>query len=92
MVDSDICSDRNRFNKGEINEDVFNGPFKEYKNKSHMDKTRTKLTKTALIIPTSTHTNKRKHQNKAYVSFKAIVLKLMFRYYNTLVAGYHQVM
>ena len=35
----------------------------EYKNKRRTDKTKTKLTDTALITPTN-HTNKIKHQNK----------------------------
>ena len=43
---------------------VLNGPLKEYRNKRHTDKTRTKLTETTLITPTSIHTNKTKHQNK----------------------------
>ena len=44
---------------------VLNGPLKkEYKNERLIDKTRTKLTQTALITPTSIHTIKTKHQNK----------------------------
>ena len=50
------------------------------------------LTEIPLITPTSFHTNKTKHQNKVkYFSFEATALKLIFRYYNTLAAGLHQV-
>ena len=55
---------------------------------------KTKYTETTLITPTSIHTNQTKHQNKvqqdAYF-FQAIVLKLIFRYYNILAVGLHQV-
>ena len=41
---------------------MLNGPFiKEYRNKKHWDKMRTKLTETTLI---SIDTNKTEHQNK----------------------------
>ena len=43
---------------------ALNGPLKEYSNKSHTSKMRTKLTETTLITPTSIPTNKTKHQNK----------------------------
>ena len=43
---------------------VLNGQLKEFRNKRGTDKTRTKLTETALITQTSIHTNKTKHQNK----------------------------
>ena len=43
---------------------VLNRPLKEYWNKRHTEKTRTKLTKTTLITPASIHANKTKHQNK----------------------------
>ena len=56
-----------------------------------MSKTRTKLTKTTLITPISIHTNKTKHQKTKYISFQAIVLKLIISYCHTLPAGLHQV-
>ena len=36
------------------------------KNKRRTDKTKTKLTETNLITPTSIHTDKTKHQNKVH--------------------------
>ena len=39
---------------------VLNEPLKEYRNKRHTDKTRTKLTETTPITPTSIHKNKTK--------------------------------
>ena len=74
---------------------VLNGPLKEYRNKRRTDKTRTKLTETALVTPASTFTrisqSIKTRCNRTYISFEAIVLKLMFRYYNTLAAGLHKV-
>ena len=70
---------------------VLNGPLKEYRNKRRTDKTRTKLTETTL---TRIRKNKAKHQTRydgTSISFQAIILKLIFRYYNTLAAGLHQV-
>ena len=62
---------------------VLSGPLKEYRNKRRADKTRTKLSEATLITPTSIHTNKTKDQNKVYnrtyISFEAIILKLIFR-------------
>ena len=43
---------------------LLNGPFKEYRNKRRTDKMRTKLTETALVTPTSIHTNKTQQQHK----------------------------
>ena len=43
---------------------ILNGPLREYINKMHTNKTKTKLTETFLITPASIHTNKTKHQNK----------------------------
>ena len=72
---------------------VLNDPLKECRKKRRTDKTRTKLTETTLITPISIHTNKTKHGNKVnrtYISFEAIVLKLIFRRYCvTLPAGFH---
>ena len=56
-----IFVDCNRLNS--LNE-VLNEPLKEYSNKRCKDKTRTKLTETSLMTPTSIHTTKTKHQNK----------------------------
>ena len=70
-----------------------NGALKEYRNKRRTDKTRTKLTETTLITPTSIHPIKQSIKtrcNRTYISFEAIVFKLIFRYYNTLAAGLHQ--
>ena len=62
---------------------VLSGPLKEYRNKRCTDKTRTKLTEATLITPTSIHINETKDQNKVYIrtyiSFEAIVLKLISR-------------
>ena len=57
---------------------VLNGPLKNYRNKRHTDKTRTKLTETTLLTPTSIHTNKKQHQNKVEQNlyfFRSIVLR-----------------
>ena len=73
---------------------ILNGPLKEYRNKRRTDKTRTKLTETALTSPTSVHTNRTKHItrfDRKYISFEAIVIKLIFRFYNILAAGLYQV-
>ena len=56
-----IFVDCNRFNKGEINEVRIEWTLKQCRNKRRMDKTRTKLTETTLIPPTSIHKNKTKH-------------------------------
>ena len=74
-----------------------NGLLKEYGDKRHMDKTRSKLTETTLITPTSIDTQMRQSIKTGYIhvfnrtknSFEAIALKLIFRYYNTLAAGLH---
>ena len=63
---------------------VLNGPLREYIDERHMDETKTKLTETFLITPASIHTNMTTYQircNRTYVSFEAIILKLIFRYY-----------
>ena len=73
---------------------ALNGPLKEYRNKRHTDKTKTKLTETTLINPTSIHTNKTSIKircDKTCISFEVTVFKLIFRYYTTLAAGLHQV-
>ena len=44
---------------------VLNGPLKEHRSKRRTDKTRTKLTETTLITPTTIHKNKAKHQKGA---------------------------
>ena len=58
-----------------------------------MDKSRTKLTETTLITPTSIYTNETKQgvYNRIYISFEATVLKLIFRYCSSLAAGLCQV-
>ena len=50
-------------NNGEIIEVRIEWTLKKYKNEMRVDKTRAKLTQTALITPTSIHTIKTKHQN-----------------------------
>ena len=52
------------FQVNECNLYVLNGPLTEYRNKRRIDKTRIKLTETALITRTNIRTNKTKHQNK----------------------------
>ena len=56
-----IFVDCNKFNKSEIDDVRIEWTLKEYRNKWRTDKTRTKLTETTLITPTSIHTNKTKH-------------------------------
>ena len=72
---------------------ILNVPLKECRNKRRTDKKRTKLTETTLITPTSIDTNQTKHPKRCNktISFETIVLKLVFRYYDTLAAGLHQV-
>ena len=54
---------------------VLNGLLKEDRNKIRKDETRTKLAETALIAPTSIHTNKTKHQNKVFIVEHTFLLK-----------------
>ena len=59
---------------------VLNGPLREYINKRRRDETKTKLTETFLITP-EIRQNIKIRYNRTYISFEAIVLKLIFRYY-----------
>ena len=59
------------------------------------DKTKSKLTQATLITPTGVHPNKQSIEtrcNSTNISFEATARKLIFRYYNILAAGLHQVM
>ena len=79
----------------EINEVRIEWSVERCRNKRRTDKTRTKLTETTLITPISIHTIRQNIEtrcNRAYISFEAIVLKLIVRRYCiTLPAGFHQV-
>ena len=54
---------------------VLNRPFKEYGNKRRTDKTRTKLTDTTPITPTSIHTNRTIKASKQGVLERILPLK-----------------
>ena len=69
---------------------VLNGPLKEYRNNMRTDKAITKLIKTTLITQ-QVFTQIRQSIRTGYISFEAIVFRLIFRYCNTLAAGLHQV-
>ena len=89
-----IFVDSNIFNKGERNDVGIEQTLKRIDEQRRTDKTKTKLNEATPIthkVFTQIKQSMKIRCNRTYISFEAIVLKLIFKYYNTLATGLHQV-